>query len=273
MIYTVSNEDREYERKPLIQISGLEKSYPLPRKRLFQKKSQVTILKNINLEINTNETVALVGESGSGKTTLGECIGGLRSIPHSTVYFNGKCINELKKEERTYFRKSVQFVFQNPHSSVNPRMTVYDILREPISIHKLTKTKKEEQEMILQLLEDVGLPSSLLHSKAKNLSGGQCQRLAIARAISLKPPLIICDEAVSALDVSVQATIIQLLQSLQKKYGLSYLFISHDLGVVRAIADRVVVLKNGEIVEEQLSEELFNQPKHSYTKELLSSVL
>lgn len=256
----------------LIEVKHLHKSFPIPGSLLFRRKKHFQVLKDLNLTIYTGETIGLVGESGSGKSTLAECIGGLQSIPANSVYYKGVPLEKLSGDAYKAYRRNVQFVFQSPYDTLNPRMTVAQIIREPMRIQKMFRTKNEEDAAINDLLHDVGLDPSFMHAFPGQLSGGQCQRVAIARALSLKPELIICDEAVSALDVSVQATILNLLQDLKQKYDVSYLFISHDLGVVRSIADRVIVLKNGEIVEEGRTEEVFHHPKESYTKELLAAI-
>ena len=257
---------------PLIEVRSLSKSFTLKRRSLMAAKPILNVLKDIHLSISEGETVGLVGESGSGKSTLGSCIGGLLTVPGNTVFFKGKPLETLRGEAYQTYRKQVQFVFQSPYESLNDRMKVAEIIREPIRIHRLYSTVNEENEAINQLLVDVGLSESVWNSYPRQLSGGQCQRVAIARALSIKPKLIICDEAVSALDVSVQATVLNLLKDIQLKYQVSYLFISHDLGVVRSISDRVLVIEKGRIVEEGSADVIFTDPKHPYTKELLGAI-
>ncbi|PLR75762.1 peptide ABC transporter substrate-binding protein [Bacillus sp. V3-13] len=256
----------------LIEVKGLSKQFSLRKKPFFRKSSFFEVLKDVSLKIAEGETIGLVGESGSGKSTLGECIGGLQSAPENTIFFRGKALESLAGKEKQEFRRNVQFVFQNPYDTLNPRMNVEQILREPLRIHKLYESKQEENEAITRLLEEVGLGVEFKKYTPGQLSGGQCQRVAIARALSLKPGLIVCDEAVSALDVSVQATIVNLLSKLKQQYHISYLFISHDLGIVRSIADRVIVLEKGRIVENNETDQLFSNPEHPYTKMLLHSI-
>lgn len=256
---------------PLIDVQGLSKRFYLKRTRLFGPHAQLDVLKDIRLVIHEGETVGLVGESGSGKSTIGNCIGGLLSVPSETVYYKGTPLEQLKGSDFKAYRRDVQFIFQSPYESLNHRLTIAELIREPIRIHRLYPTVEEENQAIKQLLEDVGLSTDLWKAYPRQLSGGQCQRVAIARALSIQPKLIICDEAVSALDVSVQATVLNLLEQLKSKYKVSYLFISHDLGVVRAIADRVLVLEKGILVEEGSAYDVFQRPKHPYTKKLLDA--
>ena len=229
-------------------------------------------LDGVSLTVEEGEFIAVVGTSGCGKTTCGRTCIGLYDKTDGQVLYKGTDVHALNGKERFAFKKQVQMVFQDPYGSLDPRMTVADIIGEGIDIHHLAKNKKERQEMIYKYLELVGLNREHANRFVHEFSGGQRQRIGIARAIILKPEIIICDEPVSALDVSVQAKIINLLKELQQKLNISYIFISHDLGVVKHIADRVMVMYRGHVVEEGTRDEIFSHPKHDYTKLLLSSI-
>ncbi|MFA9560316.1 ABC transporter ATP-binding protein [Evansella sp. AB-rgal1] len=261
------------KQQPLIKVQQLNKSFTLPKQFFFERRKLLHVLKNINLTIEKGETLGLVGESGSGKSTLGECIGGLQSSPPETIFYDGKPLETLNRDEFKKYRRNVQFVFQDPYDTLNPRLTIEEILLEPMNSQKIFSTKKERIDRAKELMNDVGLSPSFLKSYPRHLSGGQCQRVAIARALSVQPSLLICDEAVSALDLSVQATILNLLMDLQEKYNISNLFISHDLQVVQYISDRVIVMCQGELVETGYVTDIFQHPKHDYTRSLIDSAL
>jgi len=258
---------------PLLEVRRLTKSFPISNSLFGLKKERFEVLKGINLTIHEGEIVGLVGESGSGKSTLGECIGGLQSCPTDSIFFRGKDITKLSKIEYKEYRRSVQFIFQHPAETLNPRLTLYHIIEEPMIVAGIYSTRQERREAVKQLLHDVGLNENLLESHPGRLSGGQAQRVAIARALSVKPKLLICDEAVSSLDLSVQANILNLLADLQKTYQVSQLFISHDLHVVQYLARYVAVIHQGLIVESGVSNEVLQKPKHPYTQSLIESSL
>ncbi|UWX96164.1 ABC transporter ATP-binding protein [Arthrobacter zhaoxinii] len=227
--------------------------------------------KNVTLDIPRGRTVAIVGESGSGKTTTARMLLKLIEPTSGTMTFDGMDVATLDKVQLREFRQRVQPIFQDPYSSLDPMYTIERILEEPLKTYR-RGDKAERRRRVLELMEQVALPTEMLHRYPAELSGGQRQRVAIARALALKPELIVCDEPVSALDVLVQAQILQLLGDLQREFGLSYLFISHDLAVVRLISDYVCVMKDGELVEAATSEEVFSNPRHPYTRKLLASI-
>jgi len=270
------NTDQKTMTKPLLQVRGLCKYFPIYSKGFFRK--QIGVVKasdNINFDLMPGETLGLVGESGSGKTTTGRTI--LRAIDPTCgevlLSYKNSEINlaELKHKELKNLRPYMQMIFQDPFSSLNPRMTVRDIIAEPLIIHKLAKGKDLENRVI-DIMKKVGLKPEHRTRYPHAFSGGQRQRIGIARALIMNPALIICDEAVSALDVSVQAQVINLLQELQQELGLTYLFIAHDLSVVKHICDRVAVMYAGKIVEIASTKEIFENPIHPYTKGLLSAI-
>ena len=254
----------------LIEARDLCTWFPIRRGVLARVAGHVRAVDGVSLAVHRGETVALVGESGCGKTTLGRTMVGLEKPMSGKVFYLGRDMAEMTDEEVRKVRRDVQFVFQDPQSALNPRMTVLDLVTEGLVAHKLLEGSKEEAAA--KLLADVGMDESAFHRYPFEFSGGQRQRICIARALSLRPSLLICDEPVSSLDVSVQAQVINLLQELKDKYGLSYLFISHDLGVVRFLADRVAVMYLGRIVEQGLTEQVMEQPLHPYTQALLSAV-
>ncbi len=254
----------------LIDIKNLNMYYPIMSGNWSAKKEFIHALNNINLEIRKGEILGLVGESGCGKSTLGKAI--LKLIePSGEVSFEGQNILKLKNNDIKNFRKKSQMIFQNPYSSLDPRMTVYKILREPLVVHGI-RDKNEINSRIFEIVELTGLSEEDLKRYPHEFSGGQRQRIAIARALILKPEFLVADEPVSALDVSIQAQIITLLKNLKEKLNLTILFISHDLGVVKYLCDRIAVMYLGDIVELSDSATLFNSPKHPYTQALISAV-
>ncbi len=254
----------------LIDIKNLNMYYPILSGSWSAKKEFIHALNNINLEIKKGEILGLVGESGCGKSTLGKAI--LKLIePSGKVSFEGQNILDLKNTDIKNFRKKSQMIFQNPYSSLDPRMTVYKILREPLVVHGI-RDKNEINSRILEIVNLTGLNEEDLKRYPHEFSGGQRQRIAIARALILKPEFLVADEPVSALDVSIQAQIITLLKNLKEKLNLTILFISHDLGVVKYLCDRIAVMYLGDIVELSDSATLFNSPKHPYTQALISAV-
>ncbi|NLA53635.1 MAG: ATP-binding cassette domain-containing protein, partial [Clostridiales bacterium] len=236
----------------------------------FLKSSPLKAVDDVSFSIDRGETLGLVGESGCGKTTVGRSLLHLYTPTGGEVFFDGEKI--VKGDSLNRFRRRAQLVFQDPYSSLNPRMTVGDIIAEPIDVHKLCNTKKEREERIQELMELVGLSSEQATRYAHEFSGGQRQRIGIARALASNPEFIVCDEPVSALDVSIQAQVINVLEDLQHRLGLTYLFIAHDLSVVKHISNRIAVMYLGHLVEMASSVELHRRPLHPYTQSLLSAV-
>ncbi len=257
--------------KAIVSVSGLKKYFPV-RKGIFSRvSSYVRAVDDVDIEVPSGKTIGLVGESGSGKTTLGKTVLRLISPTAGRIFFEGNDITELDHSSLRTLRREMQMIFQNPYGSLNPRMNVNSLVSEGISIHN-TVSKEERGEFVVRLLSEVGLGADVLNRYPHEFSGGQRQRIAIARAISLRPKFVVCDEPVSALDVSVQAQIINLLRDLQKKHGLSYLFISHDLRVVKHVSDLVAVMYLGKIVEVASSQNIYSNPAHPYTKMLISAI-
>ncbi len=255
------------EPKPLVEISDLDVFYRIESQNIF-KENYFHAVKNVNLKINKKTTIGLVGESGSGKSTLGRAIANL--LPYKgSVIFDGKEISSIKDRS---IRKDIQIIFQDPYGSLSPRLTVGDIIGEGLDIH-MNMSKNERNDLIEQTMKEVELDPKYRFKYPHEFSGGQRQRIAIARSIILKPKFIILDEPTSALDRSIQIQIIDLLKSLQEKYSLTYLFISHDLKVIRAMSDRILVMQNGEMVEEGNAKSIFEKPKEEYTRELLSAAI
>jgi oligopeptide transport system ATP-binding protein len=250
--------------QPLVQVNNLCKYFHISRKETLKAVDDVTF------HINKGETVSLVGESGCGKSTTGRCMIRLYNPTKGEVIYNGKNIMKLSGAEKKEFCKKVQMIFQNPYSSLNPRMTVKEIVGEGLKQHGMSQ--KEADAKVEKLLETVGLNKDHMSRFPHEFSGGQRQRIGIARALSVDPEFIICDEPISALDVSIQAQVINMLKNLQETMGLTYLFIAHDLSVVKYISDRVVVMYLGTIVETAETEELFSNTQHPYTKALLSAI-
>lgn len=252
------------EKQPLVQVKNLCKYFKVGRH------ADLKAVDNVSFDIYKGETVSLVGESGCGKSTTGRCLIRLYDPTSGEVIFDGKDVTKLTKEEQKKFCHRVQMIFQNPYASLNPRMTVREIVGEALRQHGMPA--KEVEKKVQDLLETVGLNKDHMSRFAHEFSGGQRQRIGIARALSVDPEFIICDEPISALDVSIQAQVINMLKELQETRGLTYLFIAHDLSVVKYISDRVVVMYLGTIVEEAETEELYGNPSHPYTQALLSAI-
>ena len=258
----------EHKNQPLLEVKDLKQHFNI-NMGMFKSKP-LKAVDGVSFSINKGETLGLVGESGCGKTTVGRTILNLYKPTSGEIWYNGKQIKT--KEDIQAFRKKATMVFQDPYSSLNPRMTVADIIGEPLDVHKLYKTQAERQARILELMSHVGLNSEHAARYAHEFSGGQRQRIGIARALAVNPDFIICDEPVSALDVSIQAQVINMFDELQEKLGLTYLFIAHDLLVVRHISDRIAVMYLGKMVELADAGEIYDHPMHPYSKSLLSAV-
>ena len=257
-------------QQPILEIEDLKTWFPVKRGVLAKTVGYVRAVDGVTLNIKRGETIGLVGESGCGKTTLGRTLLGLEKARNGNVRFDGEDLFSMSGREKRDFRKRIQIIFQDPLSSLNPRMNLLDIVTEGLAQFKMIEGNKKEHAE--KLLDEVGLDKNAIYRYPHEFSGGQRQRINIARAISLKPDFIVCDEAVSALDVSVQAQVINLLIDLRDRYELSYLFISHDLSVVSTIADRVVVMYLGRIVELGLTDDIIKNPAHPYTKALINAV-
>lgn len=260
--------------EPLLKISNISKTFSIKQKGFFQKPKQLTALDNINLAINQGETLGLVGESGSGKSTLAKILVGLLKQDNGSFSFEEHNSETMRQSDWQAYRSKVTMVFQDPYSSLNPRMNVEQLLSEPLQIHKnkFQLNSSERKSLIKKILDAVGMAGTALSKFPHEFSGGQRQRIGIARALVLKPRLLILDEPISALDVSIQAQIVNLLLDLKTEYGLTYLFIAHDLDIVAHMADRVAVLYLGKIMESGNAADLFNSPAHPYTEGLLKSI-
>jgi oligopeptide transport system ATP-binding protein len=263
----------EHNNNILLTVNNLTLYFPVFKGIIFKKKiGEVKAVDGVSFSIASGETLGLVGESGCGKTSTGWAILQMDHPTSGEVIFEGADITKLNKYELRHLRKKMQLIFQDPFGSLDPRMTVRDIIGEPLLIHKLNGSKAEYREQIDHLMETVGLNPRMVDRYPHEFSGGQRQRIGIARALSVRPSLIICDEPVSALDVSIQAQIINLLEELQEKFNLTYLFIAHDLAVVRHISDRIAVMYLSEIVEFADRKDLYHSPQHPYTQALIAAV-
>ena len=258
-----------YSGKPILEIKNVSKFYNTS-KNLFRNNKSFKALSQISLKLFKGETLGLIGESGSGKTTLSNAILKIHEFEKGEILFKGKDISKIKERELLEFRKNVQIIFQDPYASLNPLQNIFQIISEPIKFHRIC-LKNEVYEKCKELISDVGLNENFLSRYPHELSGGQRQRVCIARAISVNPEVLICDESVSALDVSIQARVLNLLNLLKKKYNFTYIFISHDLSVVKYMSDKIIVLYNGKIVDYQDADLLFEKPKDNYTKKLIKA--
>ncbi|WP_410768842.1 ABC transporter ATP-binding protein [Fontibacillus sp. BL9] len=253
------------QSNPLLQVENVSKTFRVQGKKLHA-------VENVSFTLEAGKTLGIVGESGSGKSTLGRMVLRLLESDKGKILFDGIDLSNVKKKELRALRQNMQIIFQDPRASLNPRMTVGDAIEDAMAIHKIG-TKASRRERVIELLERVGLPYEIQYAYPHELSGGQLQRVGIARALSLNPKLIICDEPVSALDVSIQVQVIQLLRDLQDDFNLTYIFISHNLAVVEYLSDEIAVLYLGEVVEQAPADVLFQAPTHPYTQVLLNSIL
>jgi oligopeptide transport system ATP-binding protein len=259
-------------REPLLSVRGLKKYFPVKRGLLIDHTVDwVKAVDDVSFDIYPGETLGLVGESGSGKSTTGYCVLQLLKPTEGSVKFLGQELTTMKAKELREMRREMQIVFQDPYASLNPRMTVGDIVGEPLVIHGIGD-RGTRRRSAQRLLEVVGFNPDFINRYPHEFSGGQRQRIGVARALALNPRLIICDEPVSALDVSIQAQILNLLKDLQQEFNLAYLFVAHDLAVVRTMSDRIAVMNKGKIVEEGEAESVYSNPKNEYTKALLAAV-
>jgi oligopeptide transport system ATP-binding protein len=258
--------------EPLLKVSKLTKQFPLKGGLFGRQAGSVHAVDGVDFQVDRSETLGLVGESGCGKSTTGRCVLRLIEPTGGEIHFDGKDVRSLGGSELRLLRRDIQIIFQDPYASLNPRMNVGAIVGEALIIHQLTKTRRQFEERVVELLETVGLRADHMERYPNEFSGGQRQRIGIARALAVEPKLIICDEPVSALDVSIQAQVINLLEDLQQKFGLAYLFIAHDLAVVEHISKRIAVMYLGRIVEMAPARALYVSPRHPYTEALLSAV-
>ncbi|MEM1058853.1 MAG: ATP-binding cassette domain-containing protein [Verrucomicrobiota bacterium] len=257
---------------PLLTVDHLKVYFPILGGVFRRRIGEVKAVDDVSFEIPQGTTVGLVGESGSGKTTVGRTILGLQPATAGSIKLEGRELTGLPASEFRPLRKRLQIIFQDPYNSLNPRLSVADIIAEALEIHFPEMNRTERRDRVAELLTQVGLQRDHLDRYPHEFSGGQRQRIGIARALAVKPDFIVCDEPVSALDVSVQAQIVNLLQDLQEQMGLTYLFIAHDLAVVEHISDHVLVMTNGKIVESASAEAIYEDPQHDYTKKLLAAI-
>jgi peptide/nickel transport system ATP-binding protein len=256
----------------LLQVTGLQVHFQSGGGFLGEPRKRVKAVDGVDLQISSGQTLGLVGESGCGKTTLGRAILRLQKAKSGSILYDKNELNNLSQKEMINFRKRMQIIFQDPYASLNPRQTIEQTLIEPMIVHGIGSNYSNRRDQIVSLLEEVGLGPEFLLRYPHEFSGGQRQRISVARALAVEPEFIVCDECVSAMDVSVQAQVLNLLRELQKKRNLTYLFISHDLSVVKFMSDDVIVMQNGKIVENGKAQEIYHQPKSDYTKELLNAV-
>ena len=261
-----------YTKKPLLEISNLKKYYFSSMGFFSTPKIAVKAVDEVTFSVFEGETLGLVGESGCGKSTLGKTILQLEKATSGSIKYKGKELTTLTKSEIRNLRKEIQIIFQDPYSSLNPRLTIGRALMEPMEVHKLGNSKKERKEKVLSLLESVGLDASYFHRYPHELSGGQRQRVGIARTIAVEPKLVICDESVSALDISVQAQVLNVLNELKNDFGFTYIFISHDLAVVKYMSDQLLVMNKGKIAELGDADEIYANPRTEYTKKLIGAI-
>ena len=262
----------EENKTPLLEVKDLKKWFPAKSSPFSKEKVFIKAVDGVSFTLNAGETLGVVGESGCGKSTMGRSVLRLLEPTNGQVLFEGKDYTALKSSELAKSRSDLQIIFQDPYASLNPRMTVGEIIAEPLNIQKRYKTKEETRAHVLKVMEVVGLNTKYYNRYPHEFSGGQRQRIGIARAIVLNPSLVVCDEPVSALDVSIQSQVLNLLRQLQQSMGMAYIFISHNLSVIKHISDRVMVMYLGHVVELADKNELFDHPSHPYTQALLSAI-
>jgi len=260
-----------YAQSPLLEVVNVEKEF-VSNPGLFQQKTSVKAVNNVSFKIYEGETLGLVGESGCGKSTLGNVILQLDKATAGKVSYRGNDITKISKTELRKLRKEIQLIFQDPFSSLNPRIPAGKAIMEPMEVHRLYKNNKERKQKTLELLHRVGLDESHFNRYPHEFSGGQRQRIGIARTIAVEPKLIVCDESVSALDISVQAQVLNLLNELKDKFGFTYIFISHDLAVVKYMADQLLVMNQGKIVEQGDADHIYANPEKEYTQKLIDAI-
>ena len=267
-----SEQKEMFEKEPVLKLKNIKTFFPVKKGVFGKTKNYIRAVNDVSLDVYPGETLGLVGESGCGKTTLGRSILKLVDTNGGEILYNGKNIETISKSELRKLRKNLQIIFQDPYSSLNPRITVGSAIMEPMKVHKLFKNDKIRKLNVYELLEKVNLDKNYFYRYPHELSGGQRQRICIARALALNPKFIICDESVSALDVSIQAQVLNLLNDLKKEYGFTYIFISHDLSVVKFMSDRMAVMKNGKIEEIDDADQIYNYPKSEYTQKLIEAI-
>ena len=273
MTTSTKSQSKKITKDILVNVENLKMYFPVTSGVIFQKTiGQVKAVDNVSFFIRKGETLGLVGESGCGKTTTGRAVLQLYEPTEGKVQFDGKELTELNSSDMRSMRKEVQIIFQDPYGSLNPRMSAGDIIGEPLKVHKLVNSRQDYRDKVAELLSVVGLSPYMADRYPHEFSGGQRQRIGIARALAVNPSFIVCDEPVSALDVSIQAQVVNLLEDLQDQFGLTYLFIAHDLSVVKHISDRIAVMYLGHIVEIAPANELYFNPIHGYTRALLSAI-
>ena len=263
--------EKIYSKAPILEIINLEKEY-FSKSGFFSKPESFKAVNKVSFKLYKGETLGLVGESGCGKSTLSNAILQLDKATAGSIYYKGKDISNLSKHDIRKLRKDIQIIFQDPYASLNPRLSVGQAILEPMKVHKIGSSNADRKQQVFDLLEKVGLDKSFYNRYPHEFSGGQRQRIGIARAIALKPELIICDESVSALDISVQAQVLNLLNSLKNNFGFTYIFISHDLAVVKYMSDQLIVMNQGRIEEMADADEIYNSPKKEYTKKLIEAI-
>lgn len=260
------------QQEPILKVEHLQTWFPAKHNFWGQPESFIRAVDDVSFEVYPGETLGLVGESGCGKTTLGRSLLGLAPVRGGTVHYKGQSLLDLSEKDWKPLRQDMQIIFQDPYASLNPRMTIGKAIMEPMQVHRLYSSDAERRDRVLQLLETVSMPPQYFDRYPHEFSGGQRQRIAIARALALNPKFIICDESVSALDVSVQAQVLNLLMELREKYKFTYIFISHDLSVVKFMSDRMIVMNEGKIVEQGYSDEVYENPKNEYTRKLIKAI-